>query len=68
MPFTPRSKKVLEFSLRAARKLKDDFIGSEHIVLALVQEGEGVAAQILREREVGEKELRRCILVLRGEN
>jgi ClpA/ClpB-like protein len=68
MPFTPRSKKVLELSLRVARKLKDDYIGSEHIVLALVQEGDGVAAQILRERGIEEKELRRCILVLRGEN
>lgn len=68
MPFTPRSKKVLELSLRVARKLKDDYIGSEHIVLALVQEGDGVAAQILRQRGIEEKELRRCILVLRGEN
>jgi hypothetical protein len=68
MPFTPRSKKVLELSLRVARKLKDDFIGSEHIALALVQEGEGVAAEILRGRGIEEKELRRCVLVLRGEN
>jgi hypothetical protein len=68
MPFTPRSKKVLELSLRVARKMKDDFIGSEHIVLALVDEGEGVAAEILREKGVDEKELRRCILALREEN
>ena len=68
MPFTPRSKKVLELSLRVARKLKDNYIGSEHIVLALVREGEGIAAQILRERGVEEKELRRCVLALRGEN
>ena len=68
MPFTPRSKKVLELSLRMARKLKDNFIGSEHILLALVQEGEGVAAQILRERGVKEKELRRCVEALRSEN
>jgi hypothetical protein len=68
MPFTPRSKKTLELSLRVARKLKDDFIGSEHIVLALLDEGEGVAAEILRERGVDEEELRRCILTLRGEN
>jgi hypothetical protein len=68
MPFTPRSKKVLELSLRVARKMKDDFIGSEHIVLALVGEGEGVAAEILREKGVNEKELRRCVESLRGEN
>jgi Clp amino terminal domain, pathogenicity island component len=67
-PFTPRSKKVLELSLRVARKLKDDFIGSEHILLAIVQEGDGVAAQILAKRGIDEKALRRCILVLRGEN
>jgi AraC-like DNA-binding protein len=68
MPFTPPSKKVLELSLRTARKLKDDFIGSEHIALALVAEGEGVAAEILREQGVKEKELRRCVEALRGEN
>jgi AraC-like DNA-binding protein len=68
MPFTPRSKKVLELSLRTARKMKDDFIGSEHIALALVDDAEGVAAEILRERGVEEKELRRCIEALRGEN
>jgi ClpA/ClpB-like protein len=68
MPFTPRSKKVLELSLRMARKMKDDFIGSEHIVLALVGEGEGVAAEILRGRGVKEKELRRCVEALRAEN
>jgi hypothetical protein len=68
IPFTPRSKKVLELSLKAARKLKDNYIGSEHILLALVHEGEGVAAQILRERGVEEKALRRCIEALRGEN
>lgn len=68
MPFTPRSKKVLELSLKAARKLKDNHIGSEHILLALVEEREGVAAQILHQRGVEEKALRRCIEVLRGEN
>jgi Clp amino terminal domain, pathogenicity island component len=68
IPFTPRSKKVLELSLRVARKLKDNFIGSEHILLALMQEREGVAAEILRERGVEEKALRRCVEALRGEN
>ena len=68
IPFTPRSKKVLELSLRMARKLKDNFIGTEHILLALMQERDGVAAQILRERGVEEKALRRCVETLRGEN
>jgi hypothetical protein len=68
MPFTPGSKKALELSLRVARKLKDNFIGSEHILLALVEEGEGVAAEILAKRGIEEKALRRCVLALRGEN
>jgi hypothetical protein len=68
MPFTPKAKKVLELSLRIARKLKDDHIGSEHILVALFEEREGVASQILRERGVKEKELRRCVEALRAEN
>ena len=47
IPFTPRSKKVLELSLREAMQLGHDYIGTEHILLGLVREGEGVAAQIL---------------------
>jgi ATP-dependent Clp protease ATP-binding subunit ClpA len=47
VPFTPRSKKVLELSLREALKLKHNYIGSGHILLAIVREGEGVAAQVL---------------------
>lgn len=47
MPFTPRAKKVLELSLRQALKLSHNYIGTEHILLGLVAEGEGVAAQIL---------------------
>jgi hypothetical protein len=68
MPFTPRAKKVLEISLRTARKMKDDFIGSEHVLLALFDEEEGVAAVILRERGVEKDEVRRCVEALRGEN
>jgi len=47
VPFTPRTKKVLELSLREAQRLGDDHIGTEHILLGLVREGEGVGAQIL---------------------
>jgi ClpA/ClpB-like protein len=68
MPFTPRSKKVLEVSLRMARKLKDDYIGTEHILLALFEEREGIASQILRQRGIDEKALRRCVEALRAEN
>jgi Clp amino terminal domain, pathogenicity island component len=49
IPFTPRSKKVLELSLREARSLGHDYIGTEHILLGLIREGEGVAAQVLVE-------------------
>src|SRR5215468_9697956 len=47
IPFTPRTKKVLELSLREAQRLGDDHIGTEHILLVLVREGDGVGAQIL---------------------
>jgi len=47
IPFTPRTKKVLELSLREAQRLGDDHIGTEHILLGLVRESEGVGAQIL---------------------
>ena len=47
IPFTPRAKKVLELSLREAKQLGHDYIGTEHILLGLVREGEGVAAQVL---------------------
>jgi ATP-dependent Clp protease ATP-binding subunit ClpC len=47
IPFTPRAKKVLELSLREALELGHNYIGTEHILLGLVREGEGVAAQIL---------------------
>jgi ATP-dependent Clp protease ATP-binding subunit ClpC len=47
IPFTPRSKKVLELSLREALDLGHDYIGTEHILLGLLREGEGVAAQVL---------------------
>ncbi len=47
IPFTPRAKKVLELSLREALQLGHNYIGTEHILLGLVREGEGVAAQVL---------------------
>jgi ATP-dependent Clp protease ATP-binding subunit ClpA len=48
IPFTPRARQVLELSLGEARRLGHDFIGTEHLLLGLVCEGEGVAAQTLR--------------------
>jgi hypothetical protein len=48
IPFTPRAKKVLELSLREALQLSHNYIGTEHILLGVVREGEGVAAQVLQ--------------------
>src|SRR5674536_76041 len=47
IPFTPRAKKVLELSLREALQINHTYIGTEHILLGLIREGEGVAAQVL---------------------
>ena len=47
IPFTPRAKKVLELSLRESHQLGHRYIGTEHILLGLIREGEGVAAQVL---------------------
>ena len=47
IPFTPRAKKVLELSLRESLQLGHNYIGTEHILLAMLREGEGVAAQVL---------------------
>jgi ATP-dependent Clp protease ATP-binding subunit ClpC len=47
VPFTPRAKKVLELSLREAKALGHNYIGTEHILLGLIREGSGVAAQVL---------------------
>ncbi|MCA1992547.1 MAG: ATP-dependent Clp protease ATP-binding subunit [Coleofasciculus sp. S288] len=47
IPFTPRSRRVLELSLEASRSLKCDYIGTEHLLLGLIRDGEGVAAKVL---------------------
>jgi ATP-dependent Clp protease ATP-binding subunit ClpA len=52
VPFTPRAKKVLELSLRESLQLKDNFIGSEHVLLGILREGQGVAAMILAEQSL----------------
>ncbi len=49
IPFTPRAKKVLERSLREALQLGHNYIGTEHLLTALIREGEGVAAQVLQQ-------------------
>src|SRR5262245_30128608 len=62
IPFTPRAKKVLEYSLREALKLSHNYIGTEHLLIAIVTEGEGVAAQILASHGLGPEETRVRVL------
>jgi ATP-dependent Clp protease ATP-binding subunit ClpC len=67
IPFTPRAKKVLELALREALSLGHNYIGTEHILLGLVRESEGIAARILTEREVDADRVRQeVMLVLAG--
>jgi ATP-dependent Clp protease ATP-binding subunit ClpC len=67
IPFTPRSKKVLELSLREARQLGASYIGTEHILLGLIHEGDGVAAQVLVSSGVDLNRARQQVIgVLRG--
>jgi ATP-dependent Clp protease ATP-binding subunit ClpA len=61
IPFTPRSKKVLELSLREALRLKHRSIGTEHILLGLIREGEGLAALVLTKAKVDLADLRRAV-------
>ena len=61
IPFTPRAKKVLELSLREALQLKHNYIGTEHILLGLIREGDGVAAQIMS-RHADLREIRFAVL------
>jgi ATP-dependent Clp protease ATP-binding subunit ClpA len=62
LPFSGRAKKVLELSLREAMALKHDHIGSEHILLGLIREGEGLAARVLVEAGVDLSVLRQATL------
>ena len=62
IPFTPRSKKVLELSLREALALKHKYIGTEHILLGLVREGEGLAMLVLTRLGAGPQVIRARVL------
>ena len=64
IPFTPRSKKAMELSLRESLGLGHDYIGTEHILLGLLREGDGVAAQILTKLGAFLPELRQTVLEL----
>ena len=67
IPFTPRAKKVLELSLREALQLSHNYIGTEHILLGLVREGEGVAAQVLQKLGADLDRVRQAVIRLLGE-
>src|SRR6478735_8307765 len=62
IPFTPRAKKVLELALREALALGHNYIGTEHIALALVREGNGVAMQVVQRQGVSAEQLRNEVL------
>ena len=64
IPFTPRAKKVLELSLREALQLGHNYIGTEHVLLGLIREGEGVAAQVLIARGVELNVVRQKVIML----
>jgi hypothetical protein len=64
IPFTPRAKKVLELSLREALKLGHNYIGTEHILLGLIREGQGVAAQILTKLGSSLDRVRQAVVVM----
>ena len=66
IPFTPRAKKVLELSLREALQLKHNYIGTEHILLGVLREGEGVAAQVLVKLGARLDDVRQRVIELLG--
>jgi ATP-dependent Clp protease ATP-binding subunit ClpC len=63
-PFTPRAKKVLELSLREAQQLGHNYIGTEHILLGLVREKDGIAASVLQNLGVDLPDVRRTVIDL----
>ena len=68
IPFTPRAKRVLELSLEEARQLGHNYIGTEHLLLGLIREGEGVAARVLENLGVDLSKVRSQIIRSLGEN
>ena len=62
IPFTPRAKKVLELALREALSLGHNYIGTEHILLGLVRENEGVAARILLDFDADSEKIRNEVI------
>ena len=67
IPFTPRAKRVLELSLEEARQLGHNYIGTEHLLLGLIREGEGVAARVLENLSVDLSKVRTQVIRMLGE-
>nr|YP_010337235.1 Clp protease ATP binding subunit [Pseudoerythrocladia kornmannii]UNJ16820.1 Clp protease ATP binding subunit [Pseudoerythrocladia kornmannii] len=68
IPFTPRAKRVLELCLEEARQLGHNYIGTEHLLMGLVREGEGVAARVLENLGVNVSSIRAEVIQMLGEN
>nr|YP_009391317.1 Clp protease ATP binding subunit [Dipterocladia arabiensis]ARW59461.1 Clp protease ATP binding subunit [Dipterocladia arabiensis] len=68
IPFTPRAKRVLELSLEEARQLGHNYIGTEHLLMGLVREGEGVAARVLENLAVNVASIRAEVIQMLGDN
>jgi ATP-dependent Clp protease ATP-binding subunit ClpC len=64
IPFAPRAKEVLELSLRESLQLGHNYIGTEHVLLGLIREGEGVAAQVLQELGADLNRVRQTVILL----
>ncbi len=67
IPFTPRAKRVLELSLEEARQLGHNYIGTEHLLLGLIREGEGVAARVLENLNIDLAKVRTQVIRMLGE-
>ena len=67
IPFTPRAKRVLELSLEEARQLGHNYIGTEHLLLGLIREGEGVAARVLENLALDLTKIRTQVIRLLGD-
>nr|QCI08456.1 Clp protease ATP binding subunit [Spermothamnion repens] len=68
IPFTPRAKRVLELSLEEARQLGHNYIGTEHLLMGLVREGEGVAARVLENLTVNVSSIRAEVIQMLGDS
>ena len=68
IPFTPRAKRVLELALEEARQLGHNYIGTEHLLLGLLREGEGVAARVLENLDADPSKIRSQVIRMVGES